>query len=132
VSAIVVPEEVARPLREWVRIKVLGAISEDIAQMTLSEHSREAYAELTKRFCAAEKLLDRIGWGLRGAPAELNIDLEQHGSVILEALRAICGSGSGQESKDAQEYGADVELNHSLIEFLVLVEECCGSSRRGI
>jgi hypothetical protein len=131
VSIVAVPKAVAQPLREWVRIKVLGAISEDIAQMTLGEYPREAYADLTKRFCAAKKLLDQIGWGLRSAPAELNIDLEQHGLVILDALQAICASGPGEESKNAQERKADVGLNHSLKEFLALVEERCGSPRRG-
>ena len=124
-TTVAVPEAVAQILRQEVRLGELGTVSEDIAQMTMSERPREAYVDLMKRFWDAGRLLDGIGWDWRGAPAEPRVDLEQHGVLVLTTLRAVC-SCEGKGSQGCQKYRVDSKLRGLLRDLLVLVEEQCG------
>lgn len=125
---LVVPNELTELLCQGVRVGVFGAVSEEIAQMTLRERRAEAYVELRERFTVAVELLDQIGWGGRGGPAKIEIDVDRYGALVLEGLQIVRGDEQAGGSGGTRLHSRPVAVvpMRVLDEFLALIKQKMG------
>jgi hypothetical protein len=120
VNVTAVPPGVAPALRAGIRIAVFGSASEEMAQLSFSERPREDYELAIDRHSTAMELLDQVGWESCGAPAEIVVDLDRYGSLVLEGLQATLANGQEDAEGDQEDLGIDPL---AVADFLRLVQE---------
>jgi hypothetical protein len=87
-TTLTVPAQLVQSLREGVRLEIFGSASEEITELTYSERPAEDYRQPLARFNAAYELLNRIGWVKPGVQRDVQIDIDEYGALVLEALQA--------------------------------------------
>jgi hypothetical protein len=91
-AVLIVPGRLVEGLREGVRRKVFDGVEAEIEALVFSEEPFEEvlrrHGELVGRLNSARALLDQVGWRgcRRGAQADVEVDLERYGPLVLEGL----------------------------------------------